>query len=62
MPYGKTSQNPVPKAFTTKTHKGMGNKKTVLHTHGAVRGNTSLKAAPHGQPANGNGSPKAKRG
>lgn len=60
MPFGKSSQNPVPKPFQAKTHKGMGNHKTVLRSHAAVRGNTSLKAAPVNQPHNGNGSPKSR--
>jgi hypothetical protein len=50
MPFGKSSQQPVPKPHMVKTHKGLGNHKTVLHTHAAVRGNTNLQVAPSGQP------------
>lgn len=61
MPFGKSSQEPTPKQFMSKKHEGMGNHKTVLHSHGSVRGNASLAAAPTNQPSSGSGSPKTKK-
>lgn len=61
MPFGKSSQAPVPKPFMAKKHEGMGNHKVVLHSNGSARSNTSLASAPVNQPHSGNGSPKSKR-
>jgi hypothetical protein len=59
MPYGKNSQEPVAKAFMTKTHGGSGNHKQVIRSHGAVRSNGNLAGAPTNQPNTSTGSSKS---
>jgi hypothetical protein len=60
MPFGKTSQTPVPKPHMVKTHAGLGNHKVVLRSLGAVRANaTGHAAAPTNQPNTSHGSSKS---